>query len=211
MTAFSATPDEAIATIRAHDGPVIVDFDLTLYRRVSTADFVAAASPRLMARVVTRVADRTATDARLRDGRRVRALTTLMPWVRRRWNERAADLARDAHNERLLDAVLAGPTSRPVVVATLGFDVIVAPMVDALFAAAPSVPVEVVALTMTAPTRRLDGKLAMVRDAIGAAAIAESLLVTDSLDDRDLLEAVARPLLVEWPESRPPSTHGPLG
>lgn len=210
---FAALPDEAIEVIRTYDGPVIVDFDLTLYRRISTTDFLATATPPVAAKVLVRLVDRWGEmrnhDSALRDGRRVRAVRRLLPRALRRWPDRAAELAASGANERILSALTAGPPDREIVVATLGFDTIVGPMVAAMLP--ESNRVRLVAVPIDSPGRRLDGKLAMVRDAIGEEAIAEATLVTDSLDDRDLLEVVARPLLVEWPESRPPSVFGPLG
>lgn len=209
---FAAEPDEAIEVIRTHEGPVIVDFDLTLYRRISTTDFLATATPSLVANALVRAVDRWGElrghESALRDGRRVRAIRRLLPWVLRRWPGRVAELAESGTNERLRAALTDGPIDRQIVVATLGFDKIVEPMVAEMF---PSeAKVRVVAVSMDDPGRRLDGKLAMVRAAIGDEAVAASTLITDSLDDRDVLEVVARPLLVEWPESRPPSVFGPL-
>jgi len=44
---YDASPDAALTAIRTHEGPVLVDFDETLYLRNSTEDFIDCARPGL--------------------------------------------------------------------------------------------------------------------------------------------------------------------
>ena len=44
-----ASPDAALAAVCAHEGPLFVDFDETLYLRNSTEDFIDCARPGLLA------------------------------------------------------------------------------------------------------------------------------------------------------------------
>ena len=57
VTPYDASPDNAIAAISAHDGPVLVDLDETLYLRNSTEDFIDCARPGLLALMLLRLLD----------------------------------------------------------------------------------------------------------------------------------------------------------
>jgi hypothetical protein len=46
---YDASPDFTIAAIGAHEGPLLVDLDETLYLRNSTEDFIDCAWPGLLA------------------------------------------------------------------------------------------------------------------------------------------------------------------
>jgi hypothetical protein len=52
---YDASPNEALAAVRAHHGPLLVDVDETLYLRNSTEDFIDCAWPRLLALLLLRV------------------------------------------------------------------------------------------------------------------------------------------------------------
>src|SRR5258708_35924997 len=54
---YDASPDAALAAVRAHDGPVVVDLDETLYLRNSTEDFIDCAWPGLLALLLLQVLD----------------------------------------------------------------------------------------------------------------------------------------------------------
>jgi hypothetical protein len=95
---FNVSPDAALAAIRTHDGPILVDLDETLYLRNSTEDFLDCARPALLAVLVLRFIDifkpwRLAGGRETRDVWRVCAISILFPWTGRRWRARVTDLA----------------------------------------------------------------------------------------------------------------------
>ncbi len=96
---FDATPESALEAIVAHDGPILIDLDETLYLRNSTEDFIDSAQPGLLVLLMMRTLDVikpwqfTGGEA-TRDAWRVRVVTFFFPWVRIRWRMRARELAR---------------------------------------------------------------------------------------------------------------------
>jgi hypothetical protein len=198
---YDAAPAEAIAAIAAHDGPLFVDLDETLYLRNSTEDFIDLASPGLLALVLLHLFDivkpwRLTGGEPTRDVWRVGLIGTLFPWTRRRWRTHVAGLARDFSNQRLLEALRARRT--PAIIITVGFAPIVTPLIAAF--ALPDVRIVAARLNSFEDSRR--GKLQCAIDALGEDVVRRGLLVTDSLQDLALLEVCARPLRTVWPDAR---------
>jgi hypothetical protein len=54
---YDASPHSALAAVRVHQGPLLVDLDETLYLRNSTEDFVDCAWPGLLALLLLRLLD----------------------------------------------------------------------------------------------------------------------------------------------------------
>src|SRR6516162_5646045 len=52
---YDSSPEAALAAVRAHEGPILVDFDETLYLRNSTENFIDCARPGLLALLLLRV------------------------------------------------------------------------------------------------------------------------------------------------------------
>ena len=87
---YDASPDAALAAVRAHEGPVLVDFDETLYLRNSTEDFIDCARPGLLALLLLRVLGvlkpwRLIGGIDTRDTWRICAISIFFPWTRWRW------------------------------------------------------------------------------------------------------------------------------
>jgi hypothetical protein len=83
-------------------------------------------------------------------------------------------------------------------ITTAGFRSIVGPLVAALgYESCPLVAARV----WTCADRRA-GKLALTVSAFGAETVGRALVLTDSADDLELLNACARPLRAVWPEAR---------
>ncbi|MEP6883758.1 MAG: HAD family hydrolase [Gammaproteobacteria bacterium] len=200
-TPFDATPEEAIAAIVAFDGPVLVDLDETLYLRNSTEDFIDSARPGLLALLLLRILDflqpwhLTGGEA-TRDAWRVRLVIVLFPWVQRRWRARTSVLASSYLNRPLLAALRSG--AREPIIVTVGFLSIVKPLLEA----SGLRDVRVVAARGFGFHDRRRGKLEMAVDALGIDTVSRSLVVTDSVQDRPLLEVSARPMRTIWPEAR---------
>lgn len=198
---FEASPDSAIAAISAHAGPVLVDLDETLYLRNSTEDFLDGARPGLVALLLLRVLDligpwRMIGGKQTRDVWRVGMISVLMPWTRWRWRRRVAWLGRRYANRRLVAALKS--RGQPPIIVTAGFQTVVAPLVAALGFGDS----KIVAARLTSIDDRRLGKLHTARRALGTETIAGALIVTDSLQDVELLRCCALPLYTVWPEAR---------
>ena len=200
-TPHDASPEQALGAIRAHRGPLLLDLDETLYLRNSTEDFIDTVRPRLLALLLLRLLDalrpwRWTGGEATRDNWRVRLVVLCFPRTGGRWSARVATLAGAFANRPLIEALRA-PDAAPVIV-TAGFDTIVAPLVAAL-----GLPrARILAARLGHPADRRDGKLARVRGALGEQALRRALVLTDSADDLELLDACARPLRTVWPQAR---------
>lgn len=207
-SSYDATPDQALSALASHDGPIVVDFDETLYLRNSTSDFLSSARPSLLAFVLVKLVDvikpwrlRGGTSA-ARDAWRVRVLLILMPWTIARWRRQAVSAGQFNLNEPLAQRIR--QREQDVVISTLGFAPIVAPLVEGFGLNG----LTVVAMDPWRSSDRDRGKLALTAEAIGRDQVARSAVVTDSMADRELLEASAVPLRVVWPEAGPGETFG---
>src|SRR5271154_2305200 len=87
---YDTSPDVALAAVQAHEGPLLIDLDETLYLRNSTEDFIDCARPGLLALLLLRALDVLKPwwltgGIDTRDTWRVCAIATFFPWTRRRW------------------------------------------------------------------------------------------------------------------------------
>jgi hypothetical protein len=200
-TPHDVSPEAAIAAIRIHEGPILLDLDETLYLRNSTEDFIDSARPRVLALLLMRMLDffkpwRWTGGELTRDVWRVRLISFCLPWTRQYWRRRVTGLASRFTNHRLL-AALQGQRGSPVIT-TVGFESIVTPLVSALgFPGA-----RIVASRLSSFADRRNGKLQLVTGALGQNVVDEALVLTDSVQDLSLLDACARPLRAVWPEAR---------
>ncbi len=198
-TAFAMSEAEALAAIRGWTGPMIVDFDETLFLQNSTEAFLDGAIPAVLAAILLRLLDlcapwRWSGGVVTRDVWRVRASLWLCPWAMRRWRARCRDLARQV-NAPLLAALRA--RGMPFIVASAGFAPLIRPLLDSMGCA----EVPLIACALTREDRRR-GKLAAITQAIGAEALAAAMVVTDSADDAAVLAVCARPCLTTWRDAR---------
>jgi hypothetical protein len=197
---YDAPPEAALAAIHAHDGPLLIDLDETLYLRNSTEDFIDCARPALLALLLLRALDMIKpwrlTGRDTRDNWRVCAIAILFPWTQWRWRAQARRLAASNTNQRLKAALDALP--RPPIILTTGFRSIVTP----LLAEMGFVDAKIVAARLCRFADRRNGKLQMASVALGTDAIGRCLAVTDSLADLDLLDRCARPFRTVWPQAR---------
>lgn len=199
LSTHSRSPKAALSAIREFDGPLLIDLDETLYLRNSTEDFIDCACPGIVAIVLLRVLDvlqpwRWTGGLATRDFWRVRTIATLLPWTRLRWRRRARRLAAEHANQPLIDTLNAH-RSKAIIIITNGF----APIVGALVAALGISVHQVIAAGMSSARDRRIGKLRMAQEQLGDRTVAESLVLSDSLDDLPLLDACRRPLLTIWP------------
>ncbi|MDT8855512.1 haloacid dehalogenase-like hydrolase [Paracoccaceae bacterium Fryx2] len=196
-----ALPRPALDALAAFDGPVLVDLDETLYLRNSTEDFIDSARPGILVMLVLKLLEivapwRWTGGHETRDVWRVRLVGALFPWVWPAWRARCRPLAAEHGNAALLSA-LATRQPLPIVV-TVGFLPVVTPLIAALGLAGA----RVVAARPDRFSDRSEGKLALAAGALGQDLVRQSMVITDSVADRPLLDACAQPLRVIWPEAR---------
>jgi hypothetical protein len=182
------------------DGPLIVDFDETLYLRNSTQDFLAGARPRMLSVALLRVLGKLGpwrwTGPRTADVWRTALICLLMPWVWLGWRRRAAALGAAFENKALAQALRG--RARDVYIASFGFGPIVQPIVAGM-----SVPADrIITCRLFSFSDRRRGKLELLREKIGADVVAESAIITDSDDDDDILSVCSLPVKHVWPDAK---------
>src|SRR4051812_34517846 len=174
---YAASPDAALAAVRAHEGPLLLDLDETLYLRNSTEDFINCARPGLLALLLLRVLDvlkpwRLIGGTDTRDTWRICAISTFFPWTHWRWRARVPFFADRYVNQALRAALKARP--QPPVILTNGFKSAVKPLLAAMgFAHTP-----LIAARMYSFADRRNGKLRMVTRELGAETVGCCLVVT---------------------------------
>ena len=199
---YTVSTDAALEAIRAFEGPLLVDLDETLYLRNSTEDFIDCAWPGLLALLLLRVLDvlkpwRLTGGINTRDTWRVCAISTFFPWTAWRWRAKVANFAERYLNEEL-KAALEACGQPPPIILTTGFRPIVEPLLVAMgFAGAP-----LIAARMYSFADRRNGKLRMAMRELGVETVSCCLVVTDSINDLELLQSCARPLRTVWPQAR---------
>jgi hypothetical protein len=194
---LETAPADALSVAREFGGPLLVDLDETLYLRNSTEDFIDTAVPAPLALLILRVLDalepwRWTGGGATRDVWRVWTIMWLFPWTRLRWRNRARDLGQQFRNEALATAL--ARRSQPFTIVTLGFTIIVAPLIEAMELGA----CRVVACKLSSTADRGRGKLALAGHALGAAVVSEAAVISDSNQDEDLFAACTAPLMVRW-------------
>lgn len=203
---FERSPEEALAGVVAQPGLLLLDLDETLYLRNSTEDFIATAAPATLARIILKLLDllrpwHLTGGQPTRDVWRTALICVLMPWTLLLWRRRVASRAALFTNRPLLAACKA--RQGETVVATIGFR----PIVEPLIAAMELKEWRVVSCPLFGFRARRNGKLALVTSALGAQTVQQAAVLTDAPEDLALLEACARPALVNWPDARYEAAH----
>ena len=195
------------------DNPVIVDFDETLFLRNSTQAYLESIYTRplgmLFLLVVKALKPWRFLPAPLnrkdvsRDWFLVMGATILFPWTLLVWQKRAESLAQQYCNRPLAQTIDAN-AQPPVVIATLGFGFIVNPLIRHLpMSSVKTNRVQIIACRFwQGILDRAAGKLKMVRAVLDERSVSQSIVVTDSDTDQPLLDVVAAPCLLTWPDAR---------
>lgn len=207
------SPAASIEAVQSTQDLIVLDFDETLFLRNSTEAYLDAIHPRPLGAawlfILKLIRPWRWLPARIRDDKLSRdwvfvlSATLLFPWTPLVWRYKAKTLAQKYWNKPLLEAIVRNQNAQ-VIVATLGFSWIVNALMKHL-------PNEVKAKVKTpaiacgllsGASDRARGKLAMVTEDVGEAALSEAVVMTDSMTDAPLLEAVKTPCLVVWPEAK---------
>jgi len=207
--------EQTVAAVQnaAADSPIVVDFDETLFLRNSTEEYLRSIYPRtlgagfIFANKILKpwrlLPQRLKDNDISKDWFLVVVATLLFPWTALVWQYRAKKLARQYCNTPLAQAIDSNQQGR-LVIATLGFDWVVKPLLRHL----PMKKVQTNQYQLVAcrfwqgASDRAKGKLAMVSQVLGTAAVAKSVVVTDAEKDMPILAASAKPCLLKWPDAR---------
>ena len=197
---------EAIKLVEtaSSNSPIILDFDETLLLRNSTAEYLNSLRPRIVGLLLLKLLyflrpwywlPKPFQGAKVQDWFLVTVSTILLPWTLILWQKKARQLAKQFQNQELI-AAINNNIGSPIIVATLGFNFIVNPIVACL-------PIKV---DRTVGCRfwqgaedRNTGKLLMLKKVLPSEKIKSAIAITDSYDDMPLLQKVAQPCLVIWP------------
>jgi hypothetical protein len=198
---YRVPEEEVLAIAASYDKTIIVDLDETLYFQNSTADFIDCAIPGVLALIVLKILDvfgpwRWTGGGRTRDIWRVRVVLALFPWTLSRWKRRCLEATDALTNVPLLRTLR--ERGFPFIIATTGFSVLVGPLLSAMGCG----DAQLIACRLNKSADRKAGKLILVEEKIGASALAEAMVVTDSTDDLDLLRRCACPCLTRWKGAR---------
>ncbi len=198
---FMVSEDDVLRIAVRYDKPIIIDFDETLYLQNSTEDFIDCAIPGVLALIVLKFLDifapwRWTGGKNTRDIWRVRLVLTLFPRTLSRWKRRCREQKNALTNMPLLRTFR--ERDAPFVIATSGFSVVVNPLLSEMGCA----DVQLIACRLNHMADRKAGKLALIEQRIGAAALAEAMVVTDSIDDVEVLRRCACPCLTQWKNAR---------
>ena len=101
---YDTTVENSCKQIDAHEGPLMLDLDETLYLRNSTEDFIDTAVPGPLAWMMLKLLDvlkpwRFTGGWVTRDVWRVRMILLFFPWTMMRWRSRVQQLA-ERHGNR---------------------------------------------------------------------------------------------------------------
>jgi len=203
-----SSAEEAInlVTNAPESTPLLIDFDETLLLRNSTEEYLNSLQPRIVGKFILTLLNflkpwnwlpgSIQGDAS-RDWMRVLIATLFLPWTLIIWQWKAKKLAHNHGNTALIQALKNRPDCS-IYIATLGFDLIVSPIIKHLPLKIDSV---IHCSFWQGGIDRARGKLQMVTEALGKDAVANSLVITDSNDDEPLLLSSAYPCLVVWQTS----------
>ena len=193
-------PDAALRSARDCSSVMILDLDETLYLRNSSQDFLAHAWPAPIAvsliRAIERIKPWRKTGDETADVWRTLSVTLLMPWVWLTWGRTGRALGKRHANDALIGA--ANDSTAELIVATLGFTPIVAPIVKGLGLRRA----QIVGCRLFSFRDRKSGKLAVLQRSFPPEVLNNAMVITDSVDDQDLLAVCKHPIRVIWPGAR---------
>jgi hypothetical protein len=182
-------------------GRLYVDFDFTLFRSSSTEEFLRSGRPAVLAALVSRLtrvlelgtSSRAATPRVWRDAVRTWAVILLMPWTLWLFERRAPELFARLRN-RELAKLLESVDPRRVTIVSLGFERFIRQLLRGT--ALEQVTIVATSLAHPAAIRRV-GKLAYLSKVECAPRRDTDIVISDSLDDADLLGSVAHAYRIE--------------
>jgi hypothetical protein len=188
------------------DQKLVVDFDQTFFLRNSSMEFIRMARPYIFGAILYKVLEIlrpwawfSKGDEKLltRDWFHVCAVTIFFPWTWLIWRSKAKQMAEVWTNQELAE-VLRDRDPYYNVLSSQGFSPIIRPVLKHM--GVEFGKVDACRIIGGYSDRKLS-KVKRVRGMIGETALRRCAVITDSEEDRDLLEYVEIPLLLEWPAS----------
>lgn len=181
---------------------MLLDFDYTLFLDNSTERFLDGLRPRMLAFLLCAFSDwllqvlawfRLCAYPVHRDFVRVSLALLFMPWSLMLWRRQSKAFARESMNRWLLDRL---PEGKEVTVISFGFAPIIRPLLDhaglkdfKLIASEPGA---------ASGNLRKKGKGAALKEHLPESRWEETLFITDSEDDAELLESMPHGRLIAW-------------
>ncbi|MCZ6671570.1 MAG: HAD family hydrolase [Verrucomicrobia bacterium] len=204
----SIGPSEALARISElrKDQRVVVDFDETFFMRNSSQEFIRMVRPYVFGAIVYKVIELLRPwawfakgESRMltRDWFHVWAVTIFFPWTWLVWRKHAPKMAEIWTNQPLAE-VLRKRDPYTNVLCSQGFGPIIRPVLKHM--GVNFGRVDACRMFRGYSDRRLN-KVNRVRGMIGELDLQDCAVVTDSEEDRELLDYVEVPLLLKWPAS----------
>lgn len=187
---------------RSSESHVYLDFDYTLFRSSSTEEFLNTGKPAFLAALALRVlrgfqpwtfGARTHTGFVWRDPIRIWMIILLMPWTVWLFRKRAPALFEQYKNQSVIDALSGVPADR-ITIVSVGFE----RFVRQLLAGTRLQDARIIGSSLTRPAAlRRRGKLHQLRELGIAPNRNRDVVVSDSLDDADLLSSVDNAFLID--------------
>lgn len=200
---MNSEQEKALSLIRSFVGrQLLIDFDYTLFLANSTDEFIRAAKPGWLCFLICCMIDtwlRWQAPSQFnqrRDFLRIKWILRLLPWTLPRWRKTAGSLMRRYLNQPLWNE-LNNPESQPLIV-SYGCEEIIRPLLNEL---TPDMRL-VASSIQKGVNLRLSSKVQAVKQVLSEDELKNGLAITDSEDDRALLDAVDKGLLVEWVHPR---------
>ncbi len=183
-------------------GYALIDYDQTLLLGNSTDLFLISAKPKVLIFFVVKLTIVWfklckvffAVPPRAAEASALRFIIRFMPWNLRSWQRIAAPLLRERENPQLSKKLQSVPDDR-IVICSNGYEEVVLPMLEGsrwTRCQLSFVPLFRDRKVLT------QSKIERLEATLSADAIQKSVCVTDSEDDRDLLNAVDHPCLLTW-------------
>jgi|LSQX01.2.fsa_nt_gb hypothetical protein len=188
---------------------ILLDFDYTLFLDNSTERFLDGLRPRILAFLICAFSDwllqvlawfRLCSYPVHRDFLRVSLSLLFMPWSLFLWRHQSKKFARESMNSWLLDRL---PADREILVISFGFAPLIRPLLDHaglqdfhLIASEPG---------SGSGNLRRKGKGVALKEHLPEDRREETLFITDSEDDAELLETMPHGRLIEWTEHSDPA------
>lgn len=191
---------------------VLLDFDQTLFLDNSTERYLDSLRPRLLAFLLVAATDwfvrayawfGLCSYNNQRDFTRVLVCTVLMPWHLLRWPVVAKRFAKNQMNQQLLDTL---PPDKPLIILSFGFHHIIHPILHAT-----GLSKATLICSRTGPhfeNLRVSGKPAALKKYAPHCVLERALFLTDSEDDDDVVQSVAKAHVTEWCPPTTPAFKG---
>ena len=188
---------------------IILDFDHTLWLGNSTEQFIGSVRPRIWGEILERFSKSFWRLNQYRlpwemDQFRVLIITLLAPWTWTLWKWKSGDAVKKYWTEELFEATQVKTKNSPIII-SFGFNPVITPLINAWSKSNPdheSPKLLASGFFHKEKSLRYLGKVTAIEKAFPDLEWFKSLVVSDSLEDRDLLVKARRGVLAQWAEPK---------